>query len=246
MGSNGEDSEAFDDFCPLNKKKEITRFDFLRYQKTRDVSIRDKIINHYAPFIEKTARTSYYELLPANGNPKYEPLFSIEDCKQAGYLAAIKCIDRYNPSNGASFEYFLYKRIRGEIIDESIKLCLLNRRTFAKLRNQKKRIPKKQSLYQVSINSEEKEITLKDTIRSEVNSYFDEIDEIDELFFILKGFSEREKKILIYYDFQELPMKKVGEKLDISESRVSQIYPNLLHRLQNKLKERQGFPLTNQ
>ena len=50
-----------------------------------------------------------------------------------------------------------------------------------------------------------------------------------------KGFSKLEQRILYYYYYNNLTMDKIAEKLDMSESRVSQIHKGLLPRLKDKI-----------
>ncbi len=50
-----------------------------------------------------------------------------------------------------------------------------------------------------------------------------------------KGFSELEQKILSYYYYKNLTMDRIAEKLDMSESRISQIHKSLLPRLKDKI-----------
>jgi RNA polymerase sigma factor for flagellar operon FliA len=49
----------------------------------------------------------------------------------------------------------------------------------------------------------------------------------------------REREVLALYDFQELTMKQVGERLRIGESRVSQIHTSALARLRTRLAKMQ-------
>ena len=50
-----------------------------------------------------------------------------------------------------------------------------------------------------------------------------------------KGFSKLEQRILYYYYYDNLTMDRIAEKLDMSESRVSQIHKGLLPRLKDKI-----------
>jgi len=50
-----------------------------------------------------------------------------------------------------------------------------------------------------------------------------------------KGFSELEQKILSYYYYKNLTMDRIAEKLNMSESRISQIHKSLLPRLKDKI-----------
>ena len=56
---------------------------------------------------------------------------------------------------------------------------------------------------------------------------------------ITRGLSRAERLILILYYFEEMTMKEIGETLDLSESRVSQMHSAILARLKNQLEKRQ-------
>ncbi|MGO1247143.1 MAG: RNA polymerase sigma factor FliA [Oceanisphaera sp.] len=56
----------------------------------------------------------------------------------------------------------------------------------------------------------------------------------------IKTLPEREAMVLsLYYD-EELNLKEIGDVLDVSESRVSQIHSQAMHRLRAKLKDWKG------
>jgi RNA polymerase sigma factor for flagellar operon FliA len=52
---------------------------------------------------------------------------------------------------------------------------------------------------------------------------------------ILSTFNEREQMIIQLYYFEELNLKEISEVLDISESRISQIYKKLLAKIKEQL-----------
>ena len=56
---------------------------------------------------------------------------------------------------------------------------------------------------------------------------------------ITRGLSRAERLIVILYYFEEMTMKEIGETLDLSESRVSQMHSAILGRLKNQLERRQ-------
>jgi RNA polymerase sigma factor for flagellar operon FliA len=56
---------------------------------------------------------------------------------------------------------------------------------------------------------------------------------------ITRGLSRAERLIIILYYFEEMTMKEIGETLDLSESRVSQMHSAVLLRLRNQLERRQ-------
>ena len=56
---------------------------------------------------------------------------------------------------------------------------------------------------------------------------------------ITRGLSRAERLIVILYYFEEMTMKEIGETLDLSESRVSQMHSAVLGRLRTQLEKRQ-------
>ena len=55
---------------------------------------------------------------------------------------------------------------------------------------------------------------------------------------ITRGLSRAERLIVILYYFEEMTMKEIGETLDLSESRVSQMHSAVLVRLRSQLEKR--------
>jgi len=56
---------------------------------------------------------------------------------------------------------------------------------------------------------------------------------------VTRGLSRAERLIVILYYFEEMTMKEIGETLDLSESRVSQMHTAIIERLQNQLDQRE-------
>jgi len=56
---------------------------------------------------------------------------------------------------------------------------------------------------------------------------------------VTRGLSRAERLIVILYYFEEMTMKEIGETLDLSESRVSQMHSAILGRLRHQLDKRQ-------
>jgi len=55
---------------------------------------------------------------------------------------------------------------------------------------------------------------------------------------VTRGLSRAERLIIILYYFEEMTMKEIGETLDLSESRVSQMHSAILGRLRHQLEKR--------
>jgi RNA polymerase sigma factor for flagellar operon FliA len=56
---------------------------------------------------------------------------------------------------------------------------------------------------------------------------------------ITRGLNRAERLIVILYYFEQMTMKEIGETLDLSESRVSQMHSAILDRLKGQLEQRQ-------
>jgi len=56
---------------------------------------------------------------------------------------------------------------------------------------------------------------------------------------VTRGLSRAERLIMILYYFEEMTMKEIGETLDLSESRVSQMHTAIIERLRAQLAQRQ-------
>ena len=55
---------------------------------------------------------------------------------------------------------------------------------------------------------------------------------------VTKGLNRNERLIIILYYYEELTMKEIGQTLDLSESRVSQMHSSIVQRLQCQLGRR--------
>ncbi|MFW5653881.1 MAG: sigma-70 family RNA polymerase sigma factor, partial [Planctomycetota bacterium] len=56
---------------------------------------------------------------------------------------------------------------------------------------------------------------------------------------ITKGLTRAERLIVLLYYYEEMTMKEIGQTLDLSESRVSQMHTSILQRLRSRLGHRE-------
>jgi RNA polymerase sigma factor for flagellar operon FliA len=56
---------------------------------------------------------------------------------------------------------------------------------------------------------------------------------------VTRGLSRAERLIILLYYFEEMTMREIGDALDLSESRVSQMHSAILGRLRHQLDKRQ-------
>ena len=96
------------------------------YKKTGDLSIRNQIVLHYMDSIKKTVM-SMRSRLP--GNMQYD------DFVNQGVLALIDCIEKYDMDRGASFDTYIYKRLRGSVLSYMRKQSWLPYRVRVARRN---------------------------------------------------------------------------------------------------------------
>ena len=90
--------------------------------------------------------------------------------------------------------------------------------------------------FETDSNKDVREIDILEDERS-VNPFsFAKDRDLKEL--ITRGLSRAERLIVILYYFEEMTMKEIGETLDLSESRVSQMHSAILARLRTQLEKR--------
>ena len=50
-----------------------------------------------------------------------------------------------------------------------------------------------------------------------------------------ESLTEKEKKVIVFYYYEELTLKEISSILEVTESRVSQLHTKALQKLRNKL-----------
>ena len=92
-----------------------------------------------------------------------------------------------------------------------------------------------------NLGDENDKISVMDTIESPKSSNPDITAEKEEVKrFIIKAINElpdKEKKVLVLYYYEDLTLKEIGEVLEVTESRVSQLHTKAIIRLRAKLAE---------
>lgn len=58
---------------------------------------------------------------------------------------------------------------------------------------------------------------------------------------LTRNLSNKESRIIILYYYEGLTMKEIGKILDLTESRVCQIHSNVISRLRDRIRRRQGI-----
>jgi RNA polymerase sigma factor (sigma-70 family) len=123
----------------------------------------------------------------------------IEELQSAAYLGLVEAASRYDETKGASFPTFAYMRIFGAINDY-----------LRSLGNP--------SILSLDSTFGDQDCSLKDEVRSKDESDFEECLEV-----VANDLGEQAQDVLRLYLVDELSMKEVGQKIGVSESRVSQL-----------------------
>ncbi len=83
------------------------------------------------------------------------------------------------------------------------------------------------------------EVSFMETLESSINLNPDTLVEKEEVKSIIveaiKNLPEKEKKVIVLYYYEDLTLKEIGEVLDVTESRISQLHTKAIMRLRGKL-----------
>ena len=56
----------------------------------------------------------------------------------------------------------------------------------------------------------------------------------------IKKLPDKEKKVIVLYYYEDLTLREIGEVLEVTESRVSQLHTKAVMRLRGKLAQMKG------
>lgn len=98
-----------------------------------------------------------------------------------------------------------------------------------------------ESLDNFFLTSEEGQLTLGDTVEDEDSAdpekEYEETELKEALANAIKRLNEKDRLLLNLYYYEGLTLKEIGQVLEVSESRVSQLHARALNRLREELKE---------
>jgi len=195
----------------------------------------------------------------------------VEDLIQSGIIGLIEAIQKFDATQGASFETYAGIRIRGAMLDEIRKGDWTPRSVHRKSREVSDAIARVEAhkgreardeeiAKEMQISIDEYYQILQDTNAAQLLSIDEpDHDEISEdrivskdktpiaelsdhdfqraLVEEIENLPEKEKLVVALYYDEELNLKEIGEVLDVSESRVSQIHSQAIKRLRARLKD---------
>ena len=231
----------------------------LRYKETGDVELRNQLVMHYLQYVN-IAIYSMRSILFSN--------VPFDDFFNQGIIALIDCIERYDPSRGASFDTYSYMGIRGSILKYLRKQNWLPNRVWeARKRIAQGRLDLEQELSreptdkelaerlemtEKQLNSLFSEISVVETVSFEElleNTYGSITDNVglisdtdvadrllqqemlDALASAIDELPPKQKQVISLYYYENLNLREIGEVLEVSQQRVSQIRSKALETL---------------
>lgn len=237
----------------------------LRYKETGDTELRNQLVMHYLQYVN-IAIYSMRSILLSN--------IPFDDFFNQGIIALIDCIERYDPSRGASFDTYSYMGIRGSILKYLRKQNWLPNRVWeARKKIAQGRFDLEQALLreptdkelaehlemtEKQLNSLISEITIVETVSFEelLENTYNNITEnaglisdidisdrllqqelLDALADAINKLPPNQKQVISLYYYENLNLREIGEVLNVSQQRVSQIRSKALEVLTEAMKD---------
>ncbi len=231
-----------------------------RYFKTKDIEIRNEIVEKYSYIVK---------IIAMKIRGVYQQFADVDDIVNEGIIALMDSISRFDLSKNIKFETFATIRIKGAIIDYVRKQAWTPRR----VNKNKKMVEDAQRELSVDLgrNPTDAEISsflkidiqdynkiIMETSNSNLLSFEDLVSQVsnnstflentpeshfekEELLGVLAeaidSLNDKEKTIISLYYKEEIKMKNIADIMSISNSRASQIHSQALGKLSDKLKK---------
>jgi len=232
-----------------------------RYRRTRDVLLRDKLVDRYRGVVENMARAMVLRL------PRSVDVFDLE---HAGMWGLLQALDNYEPARNTHFLAFMRLRVRGAMLDELRNLDYLPRLFRRRQRDlEKARVSLRQDLGREPSEGEVAEalgVTVGDLRRDYkacrvgrlgvegdnpsaddelvsaladegVESPLEALDRQDMVEKIRGSLQPIEWKVLQLHYIEGMSGKEVARRLRLSASRICQIHGRVMERLKLRLGE---------
>lgn len=236
-----------------------------QFRKSADPALRDQLINHYLPLVQRIARRV------ASGLPRH---IEIDDLYATGATGLMRAVDQYDEQRNNRFEGYASLLIRGAMIDEVRANNWVPRSVYQKaaevaaaqadLEREFGRHPSDEEMaarlqltpakydellerirpaillpLHTSSGGEEGELLWSERIADERSvTGADLLARADRRALLekkLRALPKQERKVLYLYYYEELMLREIGELLGVSESRVSQIHTKALLHLRSEL-----------
>ena len=208
------------------------------YQKKKTPELREKLIIEYSPLVKLVAgRLSMY----LGYNVEYDDLVSY------GIFGLIDAIDKFDLGKEVKFETYASLRIRGTIKQVEMRTGknASDEEIAQELGLSEDELTTWQSQLKVtnivSLN-EYLEQGAEPVMDARRNSHFiqpeDKVEEEElkqKLEESLEVLTEKERKVILLYYYEDLTLKEISSILEVSESRISQLHTKALLKMRKKL-----------
>ena len=195
------------------------------YQKNPTPKLREQLIIEYAQLVRLVAgRLSMY----LGHNVEYDDLVSY------GIFGLIDAIDKFNLEKNVKFETYASLRIRGAILDQIRKMDWIPRTVRQRQRKIDEAIKNIELRTGKTANDADlaKELSISEDELCSWQSQLkvtnvvslDEFDESGPEPVMLDNLTEKERRVIELYYYEDLTLKEISNILEVSESRVSQLH----------------------
>ena len=167
--------------------------------------------------------------------PRLPRTVSEDEMFSAGMEGLMKASRSYDPSRGAVFKTYAYHRIRGAILDEVRRLDFLPRSVRDKARKEGTQAPAVVGLPTDEDGHES--LAAADPEDSAV----EQADLRERLAAEIARLPEKLRLVMTLYYGEEMKMRAIGDRLGLTESRVSQLHSNAVARLRRALGPASGM-----
>lgn len=151
----------------------------------------------------------------------------------AGMYGLMRAARSYDSTKGASFKTYAYHRIRGSILDDLRRMDFLPRSMRDRARKNGEEAP---SVVGIPTDEDGHE----SLAASQVSTESEGSDMHNVLHREIDALPDKMRIVMSMYYREEMKMREIGEKLNLTESRVSQIHSNAVSRLRRAMRSAGG------
>ena len=232
-----------------------------QYQVSKSTTLRNSLIEHYMPIVNKVAEIIARRLWPR---------VTADELASAGYDGLMAAVTSFDPKRGVKFETYCRQRIVGAIRDWQREIDPLGRsgRNFERALNsveesfhaQHGRLPSSEETAKSLGLSTSKFLRLRRTVTASHNVPLESTQDRSsddsrcgmlvladpapgpvqhterEMLrdYITRGMKEQDRLILTLYYYEKLTMAAIGAVLGVSESRVCQRHAEIVEQLRSR------------
>tara|TARA_B100001971_G_C18268036_1_gene596454 strand:- start:27120 stop:27749 length:630 start_codon:yes stop_codon:yes gene_type:complete len=174
------------------------------------------------------------------------PYVDKDDLISCGMLGLFQCWKKFKPNETTKFSTFAYFRIKGAMLDEVRKNQIHKRNLIEKVKRienetfdeTEETMPMNNVLYMASFkNVSSNDLEVKDQSNKTPMSTLIENEKNTKVKKAISYLANDEQKVLNFRYRQELKLKEVGKRLNLSEARIHQIQREALNKLRDILDE---------